>query len=176
MFFVECKNKLLSTKKTRQMPLKTKVLGFHLRCAWDELRNHPLNVFNCSQPLTPEGPTGTLAAIAQAITQQTVNPIPVTPAEPIPQFTTTPTPLPTMAAVATDIGESGALFGAPPPHFSGDRSKATNFLLAFKGWKAANNAKKAMVNPYTQVAVALTFIEGEDVQDWKEHKHELLEE
>jgi hypothetical protein len=33
-----------------------------------------------------------------------------------------------------------------------------------------------MVNPYTRVAGALTFIEGEDVQDWKEHKLDLLEE
>jgi hypothetical protein len=75
-----------------------------------------------------------------------------------------------------DIGEGGALFGAPPPSFNGDRSKSERFLLAFKGWKAANNAKKAMVNPYTWVAVALTFIEGEDVQDWKEHELELLDE
>jgi hypothetical protein len=81
-----------------------------------------------------------------------------------------------MATATADIGESGALFGAPPPRFSRDRTKATNFLLVFKGWKAANNQKKAMVNPYTWVAVALTFIEGEDIQDWKEHKLELLEE
>jgi hypothetical protein len=81
-----------------------------------------------------------------------------------------------MATATAEIGESGALFGAPPPHFSGDRTKATNLLLAFKGWKAANNAKKAMVNPYTWVAVALTFIEGEDIQDWKELELELLEE
>jgi hypothetical protein len=75
-----------------------------------------------------------------------------------------------------NIGESGPLFRAPPPCFSRERTKATNFLLVFKGWKAANNAKKAMVNPYTQIAVALTFIEGEDVQDWKELELELLEE
>jgi hypothetical protein len=81
-----------------------------------------------------------------------------------------------MTTASTKTGESGALFGAPPPRFSGDRAKATNFLLAFKGWKAANNAKEAMINPYTRVAVALTFIEGEDVQDWKEHELELLEE
>jgi hypothetical protein len=87
-----------------------------------------------------------------------------------------------MATVTTamgqtiDIGETGALFRAPPPYFRGDRAKANNFLLTFKGWKAANNAKRAMVNPYTHIAVALTFIKGEDVQDWKEHKLELLKE
>jgi hypothetical protein len=87
-----------------------------------------------------------------------------------------------MATVTTatgqtiDIGETGALFGAPPPYFRGDRAKADQFLLIFKGWKAANNTKRAMVNPYTCIAVALTFIEGEDVQDWKEHEHKLLEE
>ena len=92
-----------------------------------------------SQPLTPEGPTGTLAAIAQAITQPTADPTPVTQTAPIPQFTNTPAPTPTMATVITatgqiiDIGESGALFGAPPSHFYGDRTKAANFLLAFKG-------------------------------------------
>jgi hypothetical protein len=75
-----------------------------------------------------------------------------------------------------DVGEGGALFGAPLPIFKGDRSKATNFLLAFKGWRATNSQKKAMVLPYTRVTVALTFIKGENVQDWKEHKLDLLEE
>jgi hypothetical protein len=81
-----------------------------------------------------------------------------------------------MATTVTEEGESGALFGAPPPRFTGDRKQAANFLLAFKGWRAANNKKKAMVNPYTRVVVALTFIKGEDIQDWKEHKLNLLEE
>jgi Retrotransposon gag protein len=81
-----------------------------------------------------------------------------------------------MATQAMNQGEGGALYGAPPPFFKGDSKEADRFLLAFKGWRAVNSKKKAMMNPYSRVALILTFIDGEDVQDWKEHKLDLLNE
>jgi hypothetical protein len=33
-----------------------------------------------------------------------------------------------------------------------------------------------MMNPYSRVTLILTFIDGEDVQDWKEHELDLLNE
>jgi Retrotransposon gag protein len=81
-----------------------------------------------------------------------------------------------MATVVTNQGEGGALYGAPPPFFRGDSKEADRFLLAFKGWRAVNSNKKAMMNPYSRVTLILTFIDGEDVQDWKEHELDLLNE
>jgi Retrotransposon gag protein/Zinc knuckle len=81
-----------------------------------------------------------------------------------------------MATQVTNQGEGGALYGAPPPFFRGDSKEADRFLLAFKGWRAVNSDKKAMMNPYSRVTLILTFIDGEDVQDWKEHELDLLNE
>jgi Retrotransposon gag protein/Zinc knuckle len=81
-----------------------------------------------------------------------------------------------MATQTTNQGEGGALYGAPPPFFRGDSTEADRFLLAFKGWRAVNSEKRAMMNPYSRVALILTFIDGEDVQDWKEHELDLLNE
>jgi hypothetical protein len=79
-----------------------------------------------------------------------------------------------MATQTTNQGEGGALYGAPPPFFKGDLKEANRFLLAFKGWRAVNSEKKTMMNLYSRVALILTFINGEDVQDWKEHELDLL--
>jgi Retrotransposon gag protein len=81
-----------------------------------------------------------------------------------------------MATQTMNQGEGGALYRAPPPFFRGDSKEANRFLLAFKGWRAVNSNKKAMMNPYSRVALILTFINGEDVQDWKEHELNLLNE
>jgi Retrotransposon gag protein len=82
----------------------------------------------------------------------------------------------TMATPATNQGEGGALYRAPPPFFRGDSKEADRFLLAFKGWRAVNSDKRAMMNPYSRVTLILTFIDSEDVQDWKEHELDLLNE
>jgi hypothetical protein len=71
-------------------------------------------------------------------------------------------------AMATQVisqGEGGALYRVPPPFFRGDSKEADRFLLTFKGWKAVNSKKRAMMNPYSRVALILTFIDREDVQD-----------
>jgi Retrotransposon gag protein len=79
-----------------------------------------------------------------------------------------------MTTQVTNQGEGGALYGAPPPFFRGDSKEANRFLLVFKGWRAVNSDKKTMMNPYSRVTLILTFIDREDVQDWKEHKLDLL--
>jgi Retrotransposon gag protein/Zinc knuckle len=116
-----------------------------------------------SQPLTPEGPTGILSTIIHSVTNPTNIPTPSIQTQ-------------TMTTPATNQGEGGALYGAPPSTFKGDSKEADRFLLAFKGWRAVNSEKKAMMNPYSRVALILTFIDGEDVQDWKEHELDLLNE
>jgi Retrotransposon gag protein/Zinc knuckle len=81
-----------------------------------------------------------------------------------------------MATRTTNQGEGGVLYRAPPPFFRGDSKEANRFLLAFKGWRAVNSNKRAMMNPYSRVALILTFIDREDIQDWKEHELDLLNE
>jgi Retrotransposon gag protein/Zinc knuckle len=118
-----------------------------------------------SQPLTPKGPTGTLSTIIHNITNPTNTPA-----------TSTLHQMQTMTTQVMNQGEGGVLYGAPPPFLRGDSKEADRFLLAFKGWRAVNSDKKAMMNLYSRVALILTFIDGEDVQDWKEHKLDLLNE
>jgi hypothetical protein len=120
-----------------------------------------------SQPLTPEGPTRTLAKIIQSITQ---------PQNPLPFPATNTMTQPAATGQTVEIGEGGALYGAPPLFFRGDSREANQFLLAFKGWRAVNSEKKAMMILYRRVALILTFIQGEDVQDWVEHELNLLNE
>jgi hypothetical protein len=83
---------------------------------------------------------------------------------------------PTITGQTADQGEGGALYRAPPQFFRGDSREADRFLLAFKGWRAVNSEKKAMMIPYRRVTLILTFIQGEDIQDWVEHKLDLLNE
>jgi hypothetical protein len=118
-----------------------------------------------SQLLTPEGPTGALSTIIHNITNPTNTPVTYTTYQPQ-----------TMATQVTSQGEGGALYGAPPPFFRGDSKEADRFLLAFKGWRAVNSDKRTMMNPYSRVTLILTFIDREDVQDWKEHELDLLNE
>jgi Retrotransposon gag protein/Zinc knuckle len=118
-----------------------------------------------SQPLTPEGPTGALSTIIHNVTNPTNTPV-----------TYSTYQLQTMATQVMNQGEGGVLYGAPPPFFKGESKEANRFLLTFKGWRAVNSKKKTMMNPYSRVALILTFIDREDVQDWKEHQLDLLNE
>jgi hypothetical protein len=67
-----------------------------------------------SQPLTPEGPTGTLSTIIQNITQL----------QTLPTFLALTMTQPGTMVQTTNIAEGGALYRAPPPIFRGDSQEA----------------------------------------------------
>src|SRR6266403_4521463 len=65
----------------------------------------------------------------------------------------------------------GSLKGSPPTKFDGDRKMGKKFLNDFKTYKFLNWKNKTMKIPANRVALALTFIKGEHVQDWA---HEVM--
>ncbi len=65
----------------------------------------------------------------------------------------------------------GSLKGSPPTKFDGDRKMAKKFLNNFKTYKFLNRKNETMRIPTNRVALALTFIKGEHVQDWA---HEMM--
>ncbi len=108
--------------------------------------------------------------------------------EPLEYFTSPPvigtTPIPPApiqinmaeAQKGTDEDEEtravkGSLKGSPPTKFDGDRKMAKKFLNDFKTYKFLNRKNETMRIPANHVALALTFIKGEHVQDWA---HEVM--
>ncbi len=65
----------------------------------------------------------------------------------------------------------GSLKGSPPTKFDGDRKMAKKFLNDFKTYKFLNRKNETMKVPANRVALALTFIKGEHIQDWA---HEVM--
>ncbi len=65
----------------------------------------------------------------------------------------------------------GSLKGSPPTKFDGDRKMAKKFLNDFKTYKFLNQKNETMKIPVNRVALALTFIKGEHIQDWA---HEMM--
>ncbi len=65
----------------------------------------------------------------------------------------------------------GSLKGSPPTKFDGDRKMAKKFLNDFKTYKFLNRKNETMKIPANRIALALTFIKGEHVQDWA---HEVM--
>jgi hypothetical protein len=62
----------------------------------------------------------------------------------------------------------------PPSIFNGDTATTDNFILSFKGWRAVNYNKVPMVNAYARTALILTFIKGENINNWVSHQLDLL--
>jgi hypothetical protein len=127
-------------------------------------------------PLTPEGPTGTLQAITYAAAQGQTIDTTGTPTEAMAGINTTTTNVPTAQTTAQTLGQGngGALIGTPPSIFNRDTDTTDNFILGFKGWRAVNWNKAPMVNAYARTALILTFIKGENVNDWVSHQLDLL--
>jgi len=65
----------------------------------------------------------------------------------------------------------GSLKGSPPTKFDRDRKMAKKFLNDFKTYKFLNRKNETMKIPANCVALALTFIKGEHIQDWA---HEMM--
>jgi hypothetical protein len=77
---------------------------------------------------------------------------------------------------ATPADNKGSLKGKQPPVFNGTRAKADNFWRAFKIYRILNKESNAIKKPFNQMALALSFIAGPNVDDWSEHQLDLLEE
>ena len=56
--------------------------------------------------------------------------------------------------------------GHPPEVFDGDRAKAKKFMKEFTLWKLCNLNNKALSLPFLRVALCLSYIKGQNVDDW----------
>ncbi len=70
----------------------------------------------------------------------------------------------------------GGLKGSPPAKFNGNRKAAKQFMNDFRAYRFLNRKNKTMKVAANQVALALTFIKGEQVQDWANGIMNLMEE
>ena len=125
-----------------------------------------------TSPLTEEQPPVILPAIICSVSQGEAIPTNITPAvaHNSPKHvnvTIAPTSgTPTQAW----NGEGGTLLRNPPGIFSGDRSKAQKFLDTIDIWRAVNYRKEIMRDPFTCTALILTYIKGEDIDNWAKHQ------
>src|SRR5260221_8454523 len=69
-----------------------------------------------------------------------------------------------------------ALKGNPPQIFMGDRTKSNSFFLAFRLFRAANRSNSQMSVPYSRVTTALTYMEGDAIEGWKEDRLTKLDD
>jgi len=67
------------------------------------------------------------------------------------------------------------LKGTPPPPFEEDRNKSHVFLVAFDIFWFANWKNKAMSNPAMHITTALTYMQGNMMEPWKEEQMTKLE-
>jgi len=68
------------------------------------------------------------------------------------------------AGAVPPAGES--MRGHPPETFDGQRKNAEKFVREIELWSVCNLRNEAMVNPYTRVALAPSYIKGSRVDDW----------
>jgi len=71
---------------------------------------------------------------------------------------------------------NGALKGNPPPIFNGDRSTTRRFINNFDLWKALNQQNDTMRKPFSRVVTLLTYMDGTQVDAWKEEQMQKLQE
>jgi len=129
---------------------------------------------------TPEG----LEAIIQGMAAIPTQNQPMDDEEPLQYFTPMPLgPLPPIQINMAEAQEApiedeeenramkGSLKGSLPTKFDRDRKMAKKFLNDFKTYKFLNRKNETMKVPANHMALALTFIKGEHVQDWA---HEMM--
>jgi len=63
-----------------------------------------------------------------------------------------------------------AMKGHPPEIFNGDRAKMHKFMKEFALWKLCNLTNEVMANPFSRVALALSYIKGTNIDDWVEQE------
>jgi hypothetical protein len=67
-------------------------------------------------------------------------------------------------------GIDGAMKGQSPTIFDRNRSKTNLFMMQFQLWWMINSMAEAMINLFQQVALCLSFIRGEQVDNWVKEK------
>jgi len=82
------------------------------------------------------------------------------------QANMTITPVQGGSNTQTRNGDGGSLMGNAPPIFYDDRVRAQEFLDTITIWKAVNYKKEVIKDPYTRMALILTYMKGDNVNSW----------
>ena len=136
---------------------------------------HHIATLKGKQPLSPQTPI--LPSIEAAAASGSSIPVNIPPTSAVPHTMTTAHIGAAIAPAATSQTiqtTNGGLKGNPPKVFTGDRAKSDGFLLAFRLFKAANRNNEQMSIPYSRVTTALTYMEGETIEGWKESQLDKL--
>ena len=64
------------------------------------------------------------------------------------------------------LAGTGKLSGNPPQIFSGDHTTSVRFLMEWELYYKINWHVNVMNQPYTQCMLFLTYIQGDDIQNW----------
>jgi hypothetical protein len=70
----------------------------------------------------------------------------------------------------------GSLKGRAPKPFTGERSKALEFLSDFNTYWICNDNNVSMKVPYHRVAICLGFLEGDKIREWKDDQARQLQQ
>jgi Zinc knuckle len=65
---------------------------------------------------------------------------------------------------------NGSMRGHPPEIFDGNRKNTNKFMKEFTLWKLCNMGNQGMANPFSRVALALSYMKGSNVDDWVSRK------
>ena len=129
------------------------------------------------QPLSPQEPI--LPLIKRTVSQGTSIPVNIPPATAtLPVMTDQTAEVNTATGAAANTpninviasSANGALKGNPPFIFDRNRQTSKKFLMAFQLWRMINKNNDTMKRPYSQVIVALSYMDGPKVDSWKEEQ------
>src|SRR6266850_7984551 len=70
----------------------------------------------------------------------------------------------------------GGLKGCAPKPFTGERSRALNFLSDFNTYWISNDNNVSMKVPYQRVALYLGFLKGDKIREWKDDQLRTLQD
>jgi len=132
----------------------------------------PLNVTPAAAVLPPvtQGPPTAPIPVATSAQGNTLSYVPMSGPQPI-QVAASGGQTITVAATS-----NGGFKGTPPQPFEGDRNKSHAFLVAFGIFRFTNRKNEAMSNPATRVTTALTYMQGNMMEPWKEEQMTKLED
>ena len=95
-------------------------------------------------------------------------PIFVQPLGPVPALAPAP------VAMAQNPPAPNNLRGTPPAMYDGDRKKSKEFKRDFNLYAVMNDQHELITSPYKKVVLALSFMRGPNINDWKADQLKLL--
>ena len=120
-----------------------------------------------TNPLTTEGTTGLMESIEQHIAQGGEVDYDAPPAAAVHMADVQPSANTTRIGNDTEEKESRSLKGAAPKVFDGTRKESERFWDEFADYRRINRKAEVMKEPYSRILMALSYMKGEKIWDWR---------